>query len=351
MRFRRLLVLVCAAAVPALIVSAASLGQTTATPSNTSLPSISGSARDGSILAASHGSWSGSPTSYAYQWLRCDSQGGSCNSISGATSDRYTVQTADVGSRVKVQVTATNASGSGVAVSRPTDVVKATGSAPKNTAAPTISGTTQEGSTLTASPGSWSGSPAPSYSYQWQRCIGTGGGCTAISGATNTTYVLASADVAHTVLVTVTAKNANGSSTANTAETDLIRPAKVAQGGATINVSQVTLPNRLVIDGVKFSPSPATSRGVITARFHVSDTRGFSIQGALVYVLGLPYGWTYSAPEVSTDSTGWATIQIRPTHSMPLRRGSLVMFVRARKAGDNLLAGVSTRRLVQETIR
>jgi hypothetical protein len=59
----------------------------------------------------------------------------------------------------------------------------------------------------------------------------------------------------------------------------------------------------------------------------------------------------YGAPETATDSTGWATIQVRPTRNMPLRRGDLVMFVRARKPGDNLLAGVSTRRLVQEPIR
>jgi len=159
-----------------------------------------------------------------------------------------------------------------------------------------------------------------------------------------------SADVAHTLLVQVTAKNAAGSSTANTAETGLIAPAKAAQGGAAIQVSQVSLPNRLIIDGVKFSPTPARSRGPITARFHVSDTRGFSISGALVYVLGLPYGWVYGSPETTTDSSGWATIQIRPTRNMPLRRGDLVMFVRARKPGDNLLAGVSTRRLVQEPI-
>ena len=87
------------------------------------------------------------------------------------------------------------------------------------------------------------------------------------------------------------------------------------------------------------------------ARFHVSDTRGFSIQGALVYALGLPYGWTSAAAEVPTDSSGWATIALTPTANMPLRPGALVIFVRARKPGDNLLAGVSARRLVQESIR
>jgi len=351
MRIRRFLVLIGAAAVSALAVAAASQSQASAAPSNTSLPSISGSARDGSVLTASHGSWTGSPTSYAYQWLRCDTDGGNCASIAGATSQRYTVQTADVGHRLRVQVTAANSSGSGVAESRPTGVVQPTGTAPKNTSPPTISGTPQEGATLTVNPGSWSGTPAPSFSYQWERCVGTGGGCAAISGATGTTYVATSADVAHTLLAQVTARNATGSSTANTAETGLIAPAKAAQGGAAIQIAQVSLPNRLIIDGVKFSPTPATTRGLITARFHVSDTRGFSISGALVYVLGLPYGWVYGSPETSTDSTGWATIQVRPTRNMPLRRGDLVMFVRARKPGDNLLAGVSTRRLVQEPIR
>ena len=152
MHFRRLIVLACAAAVPTLIVAATSLGQTSAAPSNTSLPSISGSARDGSLLQASHGSWTGSPTSYAYEWNRCDAQAGNCAAIAGATSDHYTVATADVGHRLKVQVTATNASGSGVAVSRPTGVVQPTGAAPKNTAPPTISGTTQAGNTLTVHP-------------------------------------------------------------------------------------------------------------------------------------------------------------------------------------------------------
>ncbi len=119
MHFRRLIVLACAAAVPTLIVAATSLGQASAAPSNTSLPSISGSARDGSLLQASHGSWTGSPTSYAYQWERCDAQAGNCASIAAATSDHYTVQTADVAHRLRVQVTASNASGSGMAVSRP----------------------------------------------------------------------------------------------------------------------------------------------------------------------------------------------------------------------------------------
>ena len=81
------------------------------------------------------------------------------------------------------------------------------------------------------------------------------------------------------------------------------------------------------------------------------DTRGFSIQGALVYALGLPYNYAYTPAETPTDSSGWATISIRPKPDLPLRNGgALVIFVRARKPGDNLLAGVSTRRLVQARV-
>src|SRR5438477_6065584 len=109
-RTQRLTALV-GALLAALAVTAVSLGVTRAAPSNTSLPSISGAARDGSILTASHGSWTGNPKSYDFQWQRCDSSGGSCNPISGATSKQYTLTSADVGNRIRVQVTASNATG------------------------------------------------------------------------------------------------------------------------------------------------------------------------------------------------------------------------------------------------
>src|SRR5207245_7065397 len=66
-----------------------------AAPSNTSLPSISGSARDGSILSASRGSWDNNPSSYAYQWLRCDSYAGSSGPLRCASARRHTVAQPD----------------------------------------------------------------------------------------------------------------------------------------------------------------------------------------------------------------------------------------------------------------
>jgi hypothetical protein len=222
---------------------------------------------------------------------------------------------------------------------------------PANTSPPTISGTAQQGQTLTVTQGTWSGTPAPTLAEQWQRCDSAGANCVPIAGATSSTYTLTAADVGHTIRAQVTASNARGSSTATSQQTALVAPEQTTQGRATLAVSQVSLPDRLVLDRVRFSPNPVRSRQTaIVARFHVSDTRGFSIQGALVYALGLPYGWTFNAPEQPTDATGWATIVVHPTPNMPLRRGDLVMFIRARKPGENLLAGVSTRRLVQEGI-
>ena len=51
-----------------------------------------------------------------------------------------------------------------------------------------------------------------------------------------------------------------------------------------------------------------------------------------------------------TGGDGWATLTLSPTAKLP-RQSSIVIFVRARKPGDSLLAGVSTRRLVQVTVR
>jgi hypothetical protein len=106
-------------------------------------------------------------------------------------------------------------------------------------------------------------------------------------------------------------------------------------------------PQRLVISGVRFVPARVVGRHAFTGRFRVTDKRGYVVRGALVYAIGLPYGWVRNAPEVATGIDGWAKITFLPTALMPLRNASIVFFLRARKPGDSLLAGVSSRRLVQ----
>jgi hypothetical protein len=99
-------------------------GESLFAPTDQSLPTVSGTAQQNQTLSASTGSWSGTtPMTYSYQWQRCDSGGGSCAAISSATAAKYTPVAADVGSRMRASVTASNSQGSATAASDATDVV------------------------------------------------------------------------------------------------------------------------------------------------------------------------------------------------------------------------------------
>jgi hypothetical protein len=87
-----------------------SLGET---PVNTSPPTISGVAQQGETLGSTDGEWSEEPIAFADQWERCSSSGSDCVAIGTAKSPSYTVTSADVGSRLRVSVTASNSHGPG----------------------------------------------------------------------------------------------------------------------------------------------------------------------------------------------------------------------------------------------
>jgi hypothetical protein len=106
---------------------------TQAAPKNTALPKITGVTREGRTLTASTGTWTGNPTSFTYAWSRCDTQGNQCSTISGATSNTYTLQAIDVGSTIRVTVTAKNADGSASATSDQTRVIHGTTGCPGGT--------------------------------------------------------------------------------------------------------------------------------------------------------------------------------------------------------------------------
>jgi hypothetical protein len=78
-------------------------------PANTAPPSVGGVPTFGNTLAASAGVWTGtSPISYSYHWQRCSS---GCTNIPGATAATYVLASADIGARVRVVVSASNAAG------------------------------------------------------------------------------------------------------------------------------------------------------------------------------------------------------------------------------------------------
>jgi serine protease AprX len=82
-------------------------------PASTGLPTIAGAAVIGSTLTAQDAGWAGTPPiDLAYQWQRCAADGGGCMDVAGANTESYVVSWADVGSTLRVTVTATNAVGS-----------------------------------------------------------------------------------------------------------------------------------------------------------------------------------------------------------------------------------------------
>lgn len=246
-------------------------------------------------------------------------------------------------------------------------VPAASNAVPKNTSAPRITGTTEVGQTLTINKGTWSGTSPISYQYQWRRCDDQGASCSAIEGADDQTYVLKRVDSGTTLRARVVARNAEGSDTRVTRPTEVVKaaaatppppaptpapapaPTGCPPGSDAIRSDQISPPARLVIDRQTISPAVVTGgTQSLTVRFHVSACGGRPVEGMLVYVTAVPYNQFTVPPEQPTGSDGWAQLTMQRARSFPASPSQrlLVVFVRARKTGESLLGGVSTRRLV-----
>ncbi len=342
-------------------------------------PSISGTLVQGRLLLASVGTWAGqTPISYAYQWMRCGADGGlsdasNCTSISDADTSTYTLASDDVGSRIRIRITASNSLGVQTVASNPTAAVQSSSTttpsqAPFNTRTPAIFGTAARGETLTSTVGVWTGTAPLLFSYRWLRCPANGGqatgsDCPAITGETGTQYDLTADDVGRRLRVQVTARNTLGSATATSDPTPLVQatsttpPApttlppgaiRLPNGKYSIPVTSVSEPERLVAEQIVFTPNPVRSRErPLELRVRVLDTRGYVVRDALVFARSTPV--VTSAPgEQPSARDGWARLRMTARAEFPLEGGrSVQFFVRVRKATDDLLAGVSNRRLVQ----
>jgi len=174
-------------------------------PANTVAPTISpsGTQSTGTLITVSVGTWTGTPTiTYEYLWTRNGSP------ISGAVNNTYTIQAADDGTTIRCEVRGTNSYGVSSYVASSNSVSAVNAVAPVNTVAPVISGTAVVGQTLSSTTGTWTGTPTPTFSYQWRR------GGVDIGGATSSTYTLVSADAGQNITCVVTATNTAGSASA-----------------------------------------------------------------------------------------------------------------------------------------
>ncbi len=134
--------------------ASASQATVAATPVNSVLPVISGTATVGLSLSVSNGTWTGSPTGFAYQWKRA---GGA---IGGAVASTYLLAPADAGTTITCTVTATNASGSAAADSNTVGPITSAAVAPNAMAAPAVTPNTRTGFTATRAAAPFDGGSA-----------------------------------------------------------------------------------------------------------------------------------------------------------------------------------------------
>ena len=184
-------------------------------PANTAAPHVTGAAQVGSILSVTTGAWSAEPSGYEYQWWHCMFiSGGGClpSAIGGASASAYTAAAGDVGGIVWATVRARNANGSSSFVNSDNVVGPVTGiGMPANTGRPHVSGEAVVGAVLSASPGTWTGSP-DAYEYQWLDCMPVGGGGCVPShvGGNSASYAILGGDLGGALYVAVRAHNGGG---------------------------------------------------------------------------------------------------------------------------------------------
>lgn len=164
------------------------------------------------------------------------------------------------------------------------------GNAPINTVAPALSGTAQEGQTLTCSTGTWSGSPT--YSYQWKRNGNN------IGSATNSTYTLVTADVGQSIKCTVTATNALGSTNADsntvtpTSSVDADAQAFITAASIT-NPTQQSAINQLVVD-LKGYSIWTKFKAIYPIVGGVASSHAVNLKTPGTFNLTFSSGWTHS---------------------------------------------------------
>ncbi|MGY2701627.1 hypothetical protein [Nocardioides sp. HB32] len=170
-------------------------------PTNTVLPTITGSPAVGQVLTCDPGTWTGTGNTFTYQWKRGTTPVGASNT--------YTVVAADNGQSLTCTVTASTPTSAASSPATSAPVVIGTG-LPTNTAAPEVLGGASPGSVVSCTQGTWTGS-GNTYAYQWKL------NGTPIARAAWPTYTVLSGDLSGTLACTVTASNPAGPVSATSA--------------------------------------------------------------------------------------------------------------------------------------
>jgi len=313
-----------------------------ASPVNSSLPTVSGTAQTGHTLNASNGTWSGTaPISYTYQWQRCNSSGSSCGSIGGATNQNYVASSGDIGHTVRVEVTAANADGKGQALSAPTGEIAPTGNAPAIAKQPNPAGTAEDGKTVTVDNGTWTGLQPITYTYQWQSCTAVNSVCTSLAGMTSSSLVVGPSLVGLLLRASITATNSIGHTSALSNATAVV----VAKPTAPVNTIRPAISGSSTV-GQRLSASTGTWTGVTAAyryqwsRCNANGTSCSSVYGAtgLSYGVGqADFGLAVRVSVTATNTIG-STTAISNSSAIKARVVTVASFRSVLRAGQEVSA-------------
>jgi virginiamycin B lyase len=267
----------------------------------TQTPTITGSPVVGQTLTVSNVAVAGSPTpTVSYEWSRCasSSSGPQCTNIAGAAASTYTPTDADIGDEIVAVVIADNSAYYGGAdegfQTAFTNEVTPAAVAPVNTAPPTITdqtsaGVFKVGDELVATTGTWTGSPTPTYTYQWQLCEADGSNCTNIVGATNETYTVADADVGHQIQVRVKAENSVSDGVAASGVTPQVKASKEETSVPPVTPTEVskitTTPEQGKAEVHTEAPQKVCTKSALVLTEALADGHMVTIKG--VAALGL----------------------------------------------------------------
>jgi hypothetical protein len=336
---------------------------------------ITGNAFVGEQLTAHNGTWlyldghsCGSECTWTYQWQRCS---GGCADIAGATGRFYTVQAADTGYRLRAMETMTSEDCSEwnystmtqecrmVSKSAPsgqTAVVGGSGAAPPSTpagptvpagpivpaaplppsatASPQVSGLAMVDETLTATHASWTGSSPLSTLLRWERCEADGSGCVDL-GLNGSTYTVIAVDVGKRLRVVSAASNAAGFAAVPSAPTDVVAELKPHAGRTSLAADKVGAPHKLVFATATAAPVRVRRGATIWVRVQVVDSRGFTIEGAVVSAVALPKAAVTVGEPVTTSASGEAMLTLTASPKLkPSKTKSISIVVTARRPSD-----------------
>jgi sugar lactone lactonase YvrE len=180
--------------------------------------------------------------------------------------------------------------------------------------APTPTGTTTQGQTLTATPGTWANAPT-SFAYGWERCNSAGGACASIAGARSSSYTLTGDDAGATIRSLVTATNVTGAIAVASNPTAVIIPQPPAATGASAIAGTATNLQTLAVSPGSWSNTPTR----FVYKWQDCDASGANcaaIAGATggTYTLTLSdVGDTIRVAVTATNAGGSATATSAPT--------------------------------------